>query len=92
VGDLSRLGSVLNTVGCVTEGHPANKNFFSWNIHDVTMRPRTMMTCCRQVTALQRIPGDLSFRLNQVLDQSLNWTLKSGFKPKLRLTSVLDLV
>ena len=50
------------------------------------------MTCCRQVTALQRIPGDLSFRLNQVLDQSLNWTLKSGFKPKLRLTSVLDLV
>jgi len=38
----------------------------------------------------------LSFHLNQVinlvLDQSLNWPLKSGFKPKLSLTLVLDLV
>jgi len=36
----------------------------------------------------------LSLRLNQVLnsvlDQSLKWTLKSGFKPKLRLTLVFS--
>ena len=36
----------------------------------------------------------LSFRLDQVLnsvlDQSLNWTQKSGFIPMLRLTLVLD--